>query len=243
VVSYAARLDKFISQELGCKKRQVQLLLARGLVVLDDVICYDGEQLIGQFSKLEVEGVLLRHQLPVYLMLYKPAGIVSATVDDKHTTVLDILPSQYRGLHIAGRLDLQSTGLLLLTNDGQWSRQITQPHTKLSKHYTVTVANPITQEQVDGFARGIYFAFEDLTTAPAQLKVINDPNGANGATGATATTAQVILREGRYHQIKRMFGYFRNPVLSIHRTQIGHIKLPADLAAGGFCVVSDPIHF
>jgi len=240
MVSYASRLDKFISQQLGCKKRQVQLLLARGLVRLDDVVCYDGEQLIGQFSKLEVEGVLLRHHKPVYLMLYKPAGIVSATVDDKHTTVLDILPSQYCGLHIAGRLDLQSTGLLLLTNDGQWSRQITQPNTKLSKHYTVSTANPITQEQVDGFARGIYFAFEDLTTAPAQLEVINTPSD---ASDTTATTAQVILQEGRYHQIKRMFGYFRNPVLSIHRTQIGHIKLPANLAVGGYRVVSDPIHF
>jgi 16S rRNA pseudouridine516 synthase len=231
VVSYASRLDKFISQELGYKKRQVQLLLARGLVILDDVICYNGEQLIGQFSKVAVEGKILRHQMPIYLMLHKPAGIVSATVDDKHITVLDILPSQYRGLHIAGRLDLESTGLLLLTNDGQWSRKITQPHTKHSKHYTVTVANPITQDQVDGFARGIYFAFEDLTTLPAQLNT------------TTNTTAQVILQEGRYHQIKRMFGHYRNPVLSIHRTQIGHIKLPADLAPGGYRMVSDPIDF
>jgi 16S rRNA pseudouridine516 synthase len=231
VVSYAARLDKFISQELGYKKRQVQLLLARGLVTLDDVVCYQGDQLIGQFSKLEVEGKLLRHHTPIYLMLHKPAGIVSATVDDKHTTVLDLLPSKYRGLHIAGRLDLQSTGLLLLTNDGQWSRKITQPGTKLPKHYTVTVANPITQEQVDGFTEGIYFAFEDLTTAPAQLDMI------------TATSALVILEEGRYHQIKRMFGHFRNPVLSIHRTQIGHIKLAADLAPGDHRVVSDPLDF
>jgi 16S rRNA pseudouridine516 synthase len=231
VVSYASRLDKFISQELGYKKRQVQLLLARGLVILDDVICYNGEQLIGQFSKVAVEGKILRHQMPIYLMLHKPAGIVSATVDDKHITVLDILPSQYLGLHIAGRLDLESTGLLLLTNDGQWSRKITQPHTKHSKHYTVTVANPITQDQVDGFARGIYFAFEDLTTLPAQLNTTTD------------TTAQVILQEGRYHQIKRMFGHYRNPVLSIHRTQIGHIKLPADLAPGGYRMVSDPIDF
>ena len=113
MVSYVARLDKFISQELGYKKRQVQLLLARGLVSVDDVICYEGQQRIGQFSKLEVEGQLLRQHTPIYLMLHKPAGIVSATVDDKHTTVLDILPSKYQGLHIAGRLDRHSTGLLL----------------------------------------------------------------------------------------------------------------------------------
>ena len=231
MVSYVARLDKFISQALGYKKRQVQLLLARGLVSVDDVICYEGQQRIGQFSKIEIEGQLLMQHTPIYLMLHKPAGIVSATVDDKHTTVLDILPSKYQGLHIAGRLDRHSTGLLLLTNNGQWSRQITQPNTKLPKHYTVTVANPITQAEIDAFARGIYFAFEDLTTAPAQLTI-------------TATTsAHIILHEGRYHQIKRMFGHFRNPVLSIHRTQVGAIKLPADLPAGGYRVVSDPLDF
>jgi len=235
VTSYATRLDKFVGQQLGYKKRQVQLLLAQGAVILDDHTCYHGEQLIGQFSKVAVdldgELKVLRHNNPLYVMLHKPEGVVSATVDDQHTTVLDLLPPEYHSLHIAGRLDLSSTGLLLLTNDGQWSRQISQPHTKLPKYYTVTVANAITQAQVDGFAEGIYFAFEDLTTAPAQLNI------------TTATTAQVILKEGRYHQIKRMFGHFRNPVLSIHRTQVGHIKLPQSLAAGDYRVVSDPMDF
>lgn len=231
MASYAARLDKFISQELGYKKSQVQLLLARGLVNVDDVVCRNGEQRIGQFSKVQVEGRVLRHHKPVYLMLHKPAGVVSATTDAEHTTVLDLLPQQYQGLHIAGRLDLNSTGLVLLTNDGQWSRKITQPNTKLPKHYEVTLANAITPQQVEGFEQGIYFAFEDLTTAPAQLIV----------TGLT--TATVILHEGRYHQIKRMFGHFRNPVLSIHRTQIGHIKFPQSLAAKEHLVVSDPMDF
>ncbi|HCH32498.1 MAG TPA: 16S rRNA pseudouridine(516) synthase [Oceanospirillaceae bacterium] len=235
MTSYATRLDKFVGQQLGYKKRQVQLLLAQGLVTLDNKVCHHGEQLIGQFSKVAVdldgEIKVLRHIKPLYIMLHKPAGVVSATVDDQHTTVLDLLPPEYHSLHIAGRLDLSSTGLLLLTNDGQWSRLITQPDTKLAKYYTVTLANPITQAQVDAFAQGIYFAFEDLTTAPAQLNIL------------TATSAQVILKQGRYHQIKRMFGHFRNPVLSIHRTQIGHIKLPPSMAAGDYRVVSDPMDF
>lgn len=231
MVSYATRLDKFISQQLSFKKRQVQLLLARGLVTLDNVTCFDGEQVIGQFSKVEVDGKVLRHFEPIYLLLYKPAGIVSATLDKEHTTALELLPACYHHLHIAGRLDLQSTGLLLLTNDGKWSRKITQPDTKLAKHYTVTVANPITQAQVEGFNQGIYFAFEDLTTAPAQLHATSQ------------TSAQVILEEGRYHQIKRMFGHYQNPVLSIHRTQVGHIKLPLDFVPGDYKVVSDPMHF
>ena len=229
--SYVARVDRFISQALGYKKRHVQLLLAQRQVRLDDLVCLNGEQLMGQFSKLEVEGQLLRHQSPIYLMLYKPAGIVSATVDDKYTTVLDIVPAKYRHLHIAGRLDMHSTGLLLLTNNGQWSRQITHPLTKLSKHYSVILAKPITQLQIDGFAKGIYFAFENLTTAPAQSIV------------SSTHSVQVILKEGRYHQIKRMFGHFGNPVLSIHRTQVGHIKLPTGWAPGDYRVVLDPMHF
>ena len=231
MVSYATRLDKFIGRELGYNRSQVKLLLARGLVTLDDQVCLSGDQGIGQFSKVEVEGKLLRHMQPIYLMLHKPAGVVSATSDAEHTTAIDLLPAQYKHLHIAGRLDGNSTGLLLLTNDGQWSRQITQPDTKLPKYYTVTVANDITPQQIAGFEQGIYFAFEDLTTAPAQLVTTAD------------RTAQVTLHEGRYHQIKRMFGHFRNPVLSIHRTQIGHIKLPHTLAAGDYCMVSDPMDF
>jgi len=231
VVSYAARVDKFIAQQLGCKKRDVQLLLAQEQILVNGEICRDGDALIGQFCTVQVQQQILRKQAPIYLMLHKPDGVLSATKDEQHQTVMDLLPAQYASLHIAGRLDLHSTGLLLLTNDGQWSRQITQPDTKLPKHYMVTVANPITQEQVDGFAQGIYFAFEDLTTAPAQLNI------------TTATTAKVILKQGRYHQIKRMFGHYRNPVLSIHRTQIGHIKLPVSLAAGEYRVASDPMDF
>ena len=93
------------------------------------------------------------------------------------------------------------------------------------------MTHPITQDQVDGFNEGIYFAFENLTTLPAQLHVLSQ------------TTAQVILKEGRYHQIKRMFGHFSNPVLDIHRTQVGHIKLPIDFVPGDYKVVSDPMHF
>lgn len=231
MVSYAARLDKFIAQQLGCKKRHVQLLLAQGQVLLNGEVCHDGESLIGQFCSVQVAANVLRQQTPIYLMLHKPAGVLSATEDKQHTTVMDLLPPKYSGLHIAGRLDRQSTGLLLLTNDGQWSRQITQPATKLNKYYSVTVAKPITQTQVDAFEQGIYFAYEDLTTAPAQLIV----------TGICS--AQVVLSEGRYHQIKRMFGHFRNQVLSIHRSQIGHIKLPVSLAAGHYIAVSDPMDF
>lgn len=226
--SYGARLDKFIAKTLGYQGNQVKLLLAKGQVRLDNQITYDGETLIGKFSKIEVEGQLLRNETPIYLMLHKPVGVVSATFDDEHTTALSLLPKQYHHLHIAGRLDLNSSGLLLFTNDGKWSKKLSHPQTKLPKYYTVGVAKAITDEQIAGFKEGVYFAFEDITTAPATLSKINQ------------TKAQVVLKEGRYHQIKRMFGHFRNPVLSIHRTQIGPFTLPDDLKPGEFRLINHP---
>jgi 16S rRNA pseudouridine516 synthase len=154
-------------------------------------------------------------------MLNKPAGVVSATVDTQHTTVIDLLTEDYRAeLHIVGRLDFNATGLMLLTNDGQWSQSISQPARKLLKRYRVIVENPLTPEYVSEFQRGMYFAYEDITTRPAELTILSD------------YSAEVGLVEGRYHQLKRMFGHFDNKVLSIHRIAVGPLHLDERLLAG-----------
>ena len=154
-------------------------------------------------------------------MLNKPAGVVSATVDMQHTTVTDLLSQDYRAeLHIVGRLDFNSTGLLLLTNDGRWSQRISQPGRKLLKRYRVTVESPLTPEYVRQFQQGMYFAYEGITTRPAQLTILSD------------YAAEVGLVEGRYHQLKRMFGRFNNKVLSIHRVAVGPLHLDEHLLVG-----------
>jgi 16S rRNA pseudouridine516 synthase len=154
-------------------------------------------------------------------MLHKPIGVVSATKDTQHQTVIDLLDCAARHeLHIAGRLDLNSSGLLLLTNDSRWSDALMSPTQKVDKVYRVTLANPLTAEYIAAFAEGMYFGFEDIMTQPAKLVILTDH------------VAEVTLKEGKYHQIKRMFGRFRNPVVGLHRLSIGDIVLDAALAPG-----------
>ncbi|MET0378109.1 MAG: 16S rRNA pseudouridine(516) synthase [Spongiibacteraceae bacterium] len=183
----------------------------------------NGRQKISAFCRVEVEGKTLQAREPVYLMLHKPRGCVSATTDSKNPTVLDLidLPAKEQ-LHLAGRLDFNTTGLLLLTNDGNWSSKIMLPHQKLPKTYRVETEEEITAEYVQKFAEGIYFRFENLTTLPAELKILS------------ARSAELTIHEGRYHQIKRMFGFFQNKVTGLHRLAMGNIVLDDKLSPGDY---------
>ncbi|GGU66611.1 hypothetical protein GCM10009504_24390 [Pseudomonas laurentiana] len=156
-------------------------------------------------------------------MLHKPAGCVSATVDPQHRTVLDLLdePDKH-DLHIAGRLDYNTTGLLLITNDGLWSRRLTQPQTKLPKVYYVETEQVIGEHYIEKFREGFYFAFEDLTTQPADLTILG------------THSARLSIVEGRYHQVKRMFGFFDNKVMRLHREHMGPLQLDPALQPGEY---------
>jgi 16S rRNA pseudouridine516 synthase len=161
-----------------------------------------------------LDGRCLQNNQPLYIMLNKPQGVVSATKDVQHTTVLDLIEHpQKNELHIVGRLDLMTTGLVLLSNDGAWSRRISLPETQLAKTYEVTLAQPLTPEYVAVFREGIYFAYENITTQPADLEILS------------AYNAKLTLTEGKYHQVKRMFGFFRNEVLALHRESVGPLTL------------------
>jgi len=215
------RLDRFISFTLNIPRKEVQLILAQRRVQVDGMTAADMSQVINAFSKVCVDGETIQDETPQYVMLNKPAGVVSATSDEKHTTVIDLLNLPFKNqLHIVGRLDFNSTGLLLLTNDGAWSRQLSLPENRLVKRYRVTVQKQLNFEHVEAFKRGIYFEFEGITTRPAELKILSD------------FEAEVGLVEGRYHQIKRMFGRFDNKVLDLHRYAVGALTLDTALAAG-----------
>jgi len=219
--SNRSRLDRFISTHLAINRSAVKPLLAQGRVQIDGIAATDVHQLVDKFTRVELDNKILQAKRPVYLMLHKPPGVVCATKDLKHKTVIDLLDHPDReDLHIVGRLDFNSSGLVLLTNDGRWSRHLTQPETKVPKRYRVTVAQPITAEYVQAFSDGMYFPFENITTRPARLDIIDDYH------------AEVFLVEGRYHQIKRMFGRFQNPVLGLHRCAIGDIELDEQLSPG-----------
>ena len=218
------RLDRFLSHRPEFSRQDARRLLLAGRVRVDGLAAGDGRREVSAFSRIELDDQVLQAGYPArYLMLHKPVGCVSATSDPQHRTVLDLLPvAEREGLHIAGRLDGNTTGLLLLTNDGQWSRRLTLPGSKLPKVYRVETAEPIGPEYVETFARGIYFAFEDLTTLPARLEILD------------SRSARLTLVEGRYHQVKRMFGHFRNRVTRLHRESIGPIHLDPALQPGHY---------
>jgi len=219
--SKRSRLDRFISKKTGVNPRAVKLMLAQRRVTVDGITALDSDQIISSFSHVLLDDQVLQADTAVHLMLHKPIGVVSATRDSRHQTVIDLLERADRNsFHIAGRLDLNSSGLLLLTNDGEWSRKLTSPANKVSKVYRVRLKNPITEEYVHAFAQGMYFPYEGITTRPATLTILSE------------YMAEVSLSEGRYHQIKRMFGRFRNPVLALHRSAIGKLQLDAALAPG-----------
>jgi len=219
------RLDRFISEQCQIKRKDVRLLIAQKRIQVDGNIANSIDLIIHKFSIIKLDDQTLQKNNPLYVMLHKPIGVVCATKDDKHKTVIDLLDNlltekQANSLHIVGRLDLNTSGLVLLTNDSRWSEQLTSPETKVEKCYNVTLKNPLSDEYIVAFAQGMYFPFENITTKPVKLTI------------TSATQAEVILTEGRYHQIKRMFGRFQNPVVALHRTSIGCYNLDKKLKAG-----------
>jgi len=226
-----ARLDRLISEQCQINRKKVRLLLAQKRVIVDGVIATDIAQPINKFSVISVDNQLVQENKALYIMLHKPVGVVCATKDEQHVTVIDLLDEKLTAeekasLHIVGRLDLNTSGLVLLTNDSRWSEQLTSPQSKVTKHYLVTLQNPQSSEYIEAFAKGMYFAYEKITTKPVVLNILNQYQ------------SEVILTEGRYHQIKRMFGRFNNPVTALHRTSIGDFVLPDSLPMGEYQLIN-----
>ena len=222
------RLDRFVSNLPRFNRADARLLLAAGRLRVDGAVVRDARYEVREFSRIELDDELLQAGKPArYFMLNKPAGVVSATEHGEHRTVLDLLdePDKHE-LHIGGRLDLTTTGLLIVTNDGLWSRRLTEPRSRLGKVYRVNTERPITAEYAEVFARGLYFAYENLTTLPAELEILG------------SREALLTLHEGRYHQVKRMFGHFQNKVIGLHRERMGPLQLDPQLAPGQYRALS-----
>lgn len=218
------RVDRFLSNLPQFNRQQARLLLIEKRVRVDGQIVSDPHHDIREFSRVELDEHVLQAGKPArYFMLHKPPGCVSATQDPEHPTVLDLLnEADKHDLHIAGRLDFNTSGLMLITNDGHWSRHLTQPQTKLPKVYYVETEQDITDDYITRFEQGVYFAYEDLTTLPATLELLGP------------RSARLSIVEGRYHQVKRMFGYFDNKVVRLHRESIGPLMLDSRLAPGEY---------
>lgn len=223
------KVEDLIGKRLGIGVRKARALLLEGRVAVGGVITTDHRHEVSRFESVVCDGAIIQPETRrLRLMLHKPAGILSATSDPVHRTVLDLIDLPHKNtLHLAGRLDRSSTGLVLLTNDGAWSSSLSDPAEKIEKVYLVATDRPIPAEAVTRFAEGFWFATEHLTTQPARLELLDE------------CLARVTLVEGRYHQIKRMFHRLDGIRLtSLHREQIGPHRLPEDLAPGQWRVIA-----
>ena len=217
------RLDKYLAETAQCTRSEAKTMLAKGRVQVNGAVCKKGDTQLKDNDTVTVDGAPLRYQKFVYLMLNKPEGVVSASTDKRDTTVVDLVGDAYprRELFPAGRLDKTSTGFVLLTDDGALAHDILSPAHHVEKQYVVTLDTALTEEMRRGFAAGVTLA-DGETMAPAGAEPLTDDG----------KTVLVTLRQGVYHQIKRMFGVYGAGVNALHRRSIGGVALDAALAPG-----------
>lgn len=214
------RLDKFVAHASGYSRSDVKRLLRAGHVTVNGILQKDPGLEIQVSDEVMLDDGLLALPGERYFMLHKPAGYVSATEDGGHLTVLDLMPAEQReGLMVAGRLDIDTTGLVLLTDDGQWSHRVRRPGGSF-KRYRVQLKESLSADAQIRFAQGILLNGEDKPTLPARLELLAERE------------CRVWISEGRYHQVKRMFAAIGNHVAGLHREAVGDIELDKDLQPG-----------
>ena len=215
------RLDKIVSNQTGYSRKEVKELVRNKRIMVNDVVVCKSDIKVDPINDLiSLDGENINVKKKVYLMLNKPKGYVSATEDKELPTVLELVPIEYshRDLFPAGRLDRDTTGLMLITDDGEFAHNILSPKKHVKKTYNVTIDIPMTEEMVSGFKDGVNLIDGECKSAGLEI------------TGQY--TGVVTLVEGRYHQIKRIFGCFGAKVVEIERIGMGNFFLPSDLELG-----------
>ncbi len=218
------RLDKYLAHATGMSRKEVKRALHKSLVTVNDVVIKNSAHKLKEDDNVNFEEQSIAAPKPRYIMLNKPEGYVCSNDDGTHPTIAGLLHDEVRPdeLNIAGRLDVDTTGLLLITTDGQWLHKVTSPNHKQEKRYLVETADPIDPSAIDTFAEGILLESEKHPTKPAVLEIIE------------SHMAYLTITEGRYHQVKRMFAAIGNKVIELHRESIGGIVLDKSLEVGEY---------
>lgn len=214
------RLDKRLSQA-GYSRKEARELIRSGRVRVADRVAADPEEKLSGELPLFVDGALVAEG-PIYLMLHKPQGYVSATRDQWEKTVLELLSEslRHRELFPVGRLDKDTTGLLLLTDDGSLAHDLLSPRKHVDKTYLVEVDGQLSQEDQKALADGLELG-DGLRCLPARLELTGEPS-----------VGRLTIREGKYHQVKRMMACLGKPVTALKRLSMGALELDPALAPG-----------
>lgn len=213
------RIDRIISEHTDYSRKDIKKLISKGLVFVNDKEVKHPEDKYEDDISITINGIEIDIRNHVYLVLNKPKGFVSTT-DLNERSVLELVPDEYmtRDLFPAGRLDKDTTGLMIITDDGEFAHNILSPKKHVQKIYEVTLDIPVSEEMKKGFLKGVNLSDGECKSAILDI------------TGEY--TCNVTLKEGRYHQIKRMFGCYKAKVVELNRICIGDFYLPKDLKQG-----------
>lgn len=222
------RLDKFICESTSLSRVSAKKALHRGDVTCNgDIIKTSGFKVTDSHT-ICLDGVLLSVIGPRFIMLNKPIDTICSTIDEMYPSVIGLIDViRAEGLHIAGRLDADTTGLVLVTTDGQWSHKIMSPKKECAKRYLFETAEALSSSLIEQFATGLQLNNEDGLTKPATLELLG------------TYQARLTITEGKYHQVKRMLAAVGNNVTQLHRESIGEIELDPALATGEWRYLTD----
>lgn len=224
------RLDKILASTGKWSRREAKLLVKQGRVLVDGRPAAGVEEKYDPTATpITVDGEDIGYRKFTWLMMHKPGGVLSATEDGRGETVLDLLPPELRrlGLFPVGRLDKDTEGLLLLTNDGELTHRLLSPRYHVDKRYLARVDGDLSPADVSAFAAGMTLP-DGLVCLPAGLELLPQPR-----------TCIVTLREGKFHQVKRMLAACGAPVLYLKRLSMGPLTLPDDLPPGAYRLLTD----
>ncbi|TVT29760.1 rRNA pseudouridine synthase [Salinicoccus cyprini] len=213
------RLDKYLSNAGTGSRSKVKAMIKKKRVEVDGVVATDPKSETAHDSVVMVDGVRIILENHIYLMLNKPKGVISSTEKGQARTVMDLIDHPQKDeLFPVGRLDKDTTGLLLITNDGRFAHELLSPKHKIGKTYVAKLKKDVSSSDIETLEKGI--PLKDFTTAPAAARRIAERE------------VELTITEGKFHQVKRMFQYLGNEVTDLHRTRIGEMVLDEILPAG-----------
>ncbi len=228
------RLDKFICKSTELSRNEAKSLLKKGAVKVNGEVVKNPAQQVHENNEITVGQQVLEARSSRYIMMHKPLDTICSNVDENHPSVLHYLDvDKAFDMHIAGRLDVDTTGLILITDDGRWSHNIISPKKSCGKVYRVWLRDSLAASVVDDFTHGVALQGEKSLTKPARLEIITNNDACQ------QTEVLLTITEGKYHQVKRMFAAVGNKVVALHREKIGDICLDEQLSPGQWRYLSE----
>lgn len=227
------RLDRFVSEHLACTRKVATLRIKSGEISVDGLtVITPSVHVMPSQQLIAHNGNRLKQNAPLYLMMHKPIGFVCSDEDSTHPLIKDLIAQETQtktrsALQVVGRLDVDTSGLLLLTTDGKWNQALRSPSKKVPKRYLVSLEKPLSESHKAQLEKGILLRSEDKPTAACKIEIHQN-------TQHQKQQLSMTLTEGKYHQVKRMFAAVGNHVLSLHRDRIGPWELDESLAPGEY---------